>query len=124
MAQLKKRILVVEDEHDILELLNIILQRAGYEVHLCDNGRNAIAKLKEVHPHLMILDVMLPGLDGKAIAEAVSRDGELSGTSIIIASALEASEKMFAGNPLVKDFCFKPFRTSTLLEKVKRVMGD
>lgn len=124
MTEMKKRIVIVEDERDILELLNLILIRAGYEVHLCDNGRNAMALLKKVHPHLLILDVMLPGLDGRAIAEAVSKDEDLAGVSIMITSALEAADKMFVGNPQVKDYCFKPFRTSTFLEKVKRIMGD
>lgn len=124
MAELKKRIVVVEDERDILELLNMILTRAGYEVYLCDNGRNAIDLMKKVRPHMIILDVMLPGLDGKAIAAKMAADEDLSGVSIMVTSALEESEKMFAGNPQIKDFCFKPFRTMTLIEKVKKIMDD
>lgn len=121
---LKKRIVIVEDERDILELLNMILTRAGYDVYLCDNGRNALPLIKSTRPHLVLLDVMLPGFDGKAIAEEMAKDEDLLGTSIIVVSALEESEKMFVGHPQVKDFCFKPFRSSVLLEKVKKVMGD
>lgn len=124
MDAMKKRIVVIEDERDILELLNLILTRAGYEVYLCDNGRNAIDLLKSIRPHLVILDVMLPGFDGKAIANAMTVNEDLSGTPILVTSALEESEKMFSGNPQVKDFCFKPFRSSILLEKVKTIMGD
>lgn len=124
MAQLKKRIVVIEDERDILELLNMILNRSGYEVYLCDNGRNALDLIRKVRPHLVLLDVMLPGYDGKAIAAEMAKDEDLQGTSIMIVSALEASEKMFTGSPQVKDFCLKPFRTSVLVEKVKRIMGD
>ncbi len=124
MAQLKKRIVIIEDERDILELLNMILSRSGYEVYLCDNGRNAIDLIRKVRPHLVLLDVMLPGYDGKAIASAMAKDEDLQGASIMIVSALEESEKMFTGNPQVKDFCLKPFRTSVLVEKVKRIMGD
>ena len=124
MAQLKKRIVVIEDERDILELLNMILNRSGYEVYLCDNGRNALDLIKKVRPHLVLLDVMLPGYDGKAIASELAKDEDLQGVSIMIVSALEESEKMFLGNPQVKDFCLKPFRTSVLVEKVKRLMGD
>ena len=54
----------------------------------------------------------------------MAKDEDLQGTSIMIVSALEASEKMFTGSPQVKDFCLKPFRTSVLVEKVKRIMGD
>jgi len=124
MPELKKRIVVIEDEVDILELLNLILSRNGYEVYLCDNGRNALDLIRKVRPHLVLLDVMLPGYDGKYIADAMARDEEMQGSSIMIVSALEASEKMFIGNAQVKDFCLKPFRTSTLLEKVKHIMGD
>ncbi|MDR0953400.1 MAG: response regulator [Elusimicrobiota bacterium] len=124
MSELKKRIVVVEDERDILELINLILTRAGYEVYLCDNGRNALDLIKKVRPHLVVLDVMLPGMDGKAIVAAMAADEDLQTTSVMITSALEESAKIFSGNPLVKDFCFKPFRTSVLLEKVKKIMGD
>jgi len=121
---LKKRIVIIEDERDILELLNMILTRAGYEVYLCDNGRNAMSLIKSVRPHLVLLDIMLPGVDGKAIADAMAKDEDLSATGIIVVSALEEAEKMFMGHPQIKDFCFKPFRTSVLLEKVKKAMGD
>lgn len=124
MTALKKRIVVIEDERDILELLNLILSRSGYEVYLCDNGRNALDLIRKTRPHLVLLDVMLPGYDGKAIASAMNNDEDLQGAAIMIVSALEESSKMFTGNPQVKDFCLKPFRTATLLEKVKRIMGD
>ena len=91
---LKKRIVIVEDERDILELLNMILTRAGYEVYLCDNGRNALDLIKTTRPHLVLLDVMLPGFDGKAIAASMAENEDLSSTSIIIVSALEEAEKI------------------------------
>ncbi len=124
MSELKKRIVVVEDERDILELLGLILTRAGYEVYLCDSGRNAIELLKKVRPHLLILDIMLPGYDGKAIVEAMTKDEDLMGTYIMIVSALEEAERMFTNYPQVKACCLKPFRSSTLVEKVKQIMGD
>ena len=124
MEEMKKKIVIVEDERDILQLLNLILVRAGYEVHACDNGRNAIPLIKKVRPHLVILDLMLPGLDGRAIVEEMAKDEELFGTSVMITSALEEASHMFSGNPIVKDYCYKPFRTSVLLQKVKKIMGD
>lgn len=124
MDEIKKKIVIVEDERDILQLVNLILVRAGYEVHACDNGRNAIPLIKKIRPHLVILDLMLPGLDGRAIVEEMAKDEELFGTSVMITSALEEAGNMFTGNPIVKDFCYKPFRTSVLLQKVKKIMGD
>lgn len=66
---MKKRILIVEDEASIIDLLTLILAREGYEIHSCQTGRDAIATMKKVHPHLVILDVMLPGLDGASIVK-------------------------------------------------------
>lgn len=124
MAELKKKIVIVEDEMDILELLNMILTNAGYETYLCDNGRNALDLIQKVRPHLVILDLMLPGFDGKAIVKAMSEDEDLLDTSVLMISALEEAQKMFVGYPQVRDVCVKPFRTSALLEKVKAIMGD
>jgi len=124
MAELKKKIVIVEDEVDILELLNMVLTNAGYEVYLCDNGRNALDLIKKVKPHLVILDLMLPGFDGKYIVKQMSEDDELLDTAVLIISALEESEKMFQGFSQVRDFCIKPFRSSALLQKVKELMGD
>ena len=124
MAEMKKKIVIVEDERDILQLVNFVLVRAGYEVHACDNGRNAIPLIKKVRPHLVILDLMLPGLDGRAIVEEMAKDEELLGISVMITSALEEASNMFVGNPIVKDYCYKPFRNSVLLQKVKKIMGD
>ena len=67
---------------------------------------------------------MLPGLDGRAIVEEMGKDEEIYGTPVMVTSALEQAGHMFAGNPIVKDFCYKPFRTSVLLQKVKTIMGD
>jgi two-component system alkaline phosphatase synthesis response regulator PhoP len=124
MAELKKKIVVVEDEADILELIKMVLTNAGYEIHPCDNGRDALNLIKTVRPHLVILDLMLPGFDGKYIVKTMAEDEDLLDTSVMIVSALEEAEKMFQGFPQVRDFCIKPFRTSVLLSKVKTLMGD
>lgn len=121
---MKKRILVIEDDIDIIELVNMILTRAGYEVTACENGRDAIAAIKQIRPHLILLDLMLPGMDGKSIVNEMSKDEEINSTSVLILSALEAAEQMFIGNPQIKGFCFKPFSPNALLDKVKKVMGD
>ncbi len=121
---MKKRIVVVEDETDILQLLNMILSRAGYEVYLCDNGRNALDLIRKVRPNLILLDMMLPGMDGKAIVSAMAEEEDIAGIPVIITSALEESEQMFMGNPQIKGFAFKPFKMADLLESVKEVLGE
>ena len=64
MSSLHNKILLVDDEQDILEFLSYNLRKEGYEVYTSTNGRNAIELAKEVKPQLIILDVMMPGLDG------------------------------------------------------------
>ena len=121
---MKKRILIVEDEITILQLLVMVLAREGYEVHSCQTGREAIAKMKEVHPHLVILDVMLPGLDGQAVVSIMGEDDELSSIPVLVTSALVESESMFRPYPQVKAFCAKPFVLKDLVIKVKQCLGD
>ncbi len=121
---MNKRILIVEDEITILQLLSLVLAKAGYEVHTCQSGRDAIARMKEVRPHLVILDVMLPGLDGRAVASIMEQDDELSGIPIIVTSALVESEHMFQPFPQVKAFCAKPFVLKDLVIKVKQCLDD
>ena len=121
---MNKRILIVEDEITILQLLSLVLAKAGYEVHTCQSGRDAIARMKEVRPHLVILDVMLPGLDGRAVASIMEQDHELSGIPIIVTSALVESEHMFQPFPQVKAFCAKPFVLKDLVIKVKQCLND
>ena len=121
---MKKRILIVEDEASIIDLLTLVLAREGYEVHSCQTGRDAIAALKKVHPHLVILDVMLPGLDGASIVKIMGEDEMLSSTPVIVTSALVESEKMFVPYPQVKSFCSKPFALTEFVAKVKQAIGD
>lgn len=121
---MKKRILIVEDEASIIDLLTLVLAREGYEVHSCQTGRDAIAAMKKVHPHLVILDVMLPGLDGTSIVKIMGEDETLSSTPVIVTSALVESEKMFTPYPQVKSFCSKPFALAEFVAKVKQAIGD
>jgi len=121
---MKKRILIIEDEAAIVDLLRLVLEREGYEVHSCQTGRDAISTMKEVHPHLVLLDVMLPGLDGVSIVRIMHEDEQLASTPVIVTSALRESEKLFAPFPQMKGFCSKPFALKELVEKVKHALGD
>ncbi len=121
---MKKRILIVEDETSIVELLLLVLSREGYELAVCQTGRDAIAQMKEFHPHLVLLDVMLPGLDGASIVKIMSEDENLVNIPVLITSALVESQRMFQLFPQVKGFCSKPFVLTELISKVKKAIGD
>lgn len=121
---MRKRILIVEDELSIVQLLSLVLSKAGYETHVCQSGRDAISRIKQIHPHLVLLDVMLPGLDGRTIVSIMGEDDELSNVPIIVTSALVESENMFHQFPQVKAFCPKPFVLKDFINKVKDALGD
>ncbi len=121
---MKKRILIVEDEASIIDLLKLILTREGYEVASCQSGRDAIAAIKAYHPHLVILDVMLPGLDGISIVRIMNEDEMISSTPVIVTSALVESQKMFVSFPQVKGFASKPFVLAEFTKQVKKAIGD
>lgn len=121
---MQKRILIVEDEISIVELLTMVLMREGYEVASCQTGRDAINMMKEFHPHLVLLDVMLPGLDGAGIVKIMSQDEMLMNIPVIVTSALVESAPIFQPYPQVKGFCSKPFVLTDLVEKVKKAIGD
>lgn len=121
---MNKRILIIEDEISIQQLLQLVLSKEGYEVHSCQSGREAIGAIKQVHPHLVLLDVMLPGMDGRSVLSIMAQDQELNSIPVLITSALVESEMMFQPFAQVKGFCAKPFVLKDLVQKVKRCLGD
>lgn len=121
---MKKRILIVEDEASIVDLLTLVLSREGYDVFSCQTGRDAIAMMKQVQPQLVVLDVMLPGLDGNSIVKIMSQDNMLSAIPVIITSALVEASRMFKDFVQVKDCAVKPFILTDFIAKVKKHIGD
>lgn len=121
---MKKRILIIEDEPSIIELLLMVLSREGYELDTCQTGRDAIAKMKEFHPHLILLDVMLPGLDGASIVKIMAEDETLMNIPVLVTSALTNSQQLFQKFPQVKGFCTKPFVLKELVVQIKKAIGD
>jgi len=117
-----KKIVIVEDDPSIAEMTKMMLERAGFAVAVCDNGREAVDFIKEAKPDLILLDVMLPGMDGSAIAKELAKLPETSYIPIVAASALEESKQLFAGIRQVRGFCPKPFTIKKLLEVINSVL--
>lgn len=117
------KIMIVDDDPEISNLLQYTLESMGHVVRVCDNGRDVVDNLKEFLPDLMILDVMLPGIDGYSIATTLSQDPELSKIPIIVLSALEPSRSLFGKFNQVIAFMTKPFSTDELLETVNNALS-
>lgn len=119
-----KKILVVDDEPEILGLVQYGLEAAGYEVAICDNGRQVWDEIAKNKPDLMVMDVMLPGEDGYSIQNKISQNEVTKDIPVIILSALEPSKTLFQKFPQVVSFMTKPFRSEELLATVKAALKD
>jgi DNA-binding response OmpR family regulator len=116
-------ILVVEDEADIREVVLYNLKREGYEAIGCETGTQALAAIKMKRPDLVILDLMIPELDGLTVCQQVRADPEVSSTPIVIVSAKEEESDVVIGLGLgADDYVSKPFRPKELMARVKAVL--
>jgi DNA-binding response OmpR family regulator len=114
-----KKVLVIDDEPEMLSLVKFTLEQGGFEVHTCDNGRTAWDEIAKVKPDVLVLDVMLPGIDGYSLQLKMSQDPSTKDLPIVILTALEPSKTLFQKFPQVAGFMTKPFKTEELLKTVK-----
>lgn len=124
----KKRLLLIEDEEVILELLRERLVTAGYEVTVAQNGMAGLALIKELHPDLVLLDMLLPGLSGFQILEKMKEAGLLPGTPVLIISnsgqpiELERALQLGVRDYLIK-VNFDPHEVLMRVENILRAEG-
>ncbi len=117
------KILVVDDDSAINELIKINLELQGYEVVQAFNGLEGFAKAKQEEPSLIILDVMMPEVDGYTMAQRVRQAEDISDTPIIMLTALsELNNKVDGFNIGVDDYLTKPFEIEELLVRVRAVL--
>jgi two-component system, OmpR family, alkaline phosphatase synthesis response regulator PhoP len=117
------KILLVDDEPDILEFLGYNLQKEGYEVHTCSNGRDGLAKAKATHPHLIILDVMMPEMDGIETCREIRLVPEIKDTLVIFLTARGEDYSQIAGfDAGADDYVTKPIKPRVLVSRVKALL--
>jgi DNA-binding response OmpR family regulator len=116
------RILVVEDEFGIAEVLQSALNDAGHNVMIAINGRQGLERLKETQPDLVILDFMMPVLDGPGMLRAIKSSPEFSNVPAILMSSLPESAVAQEASGLYDDFLRKPFHLRTVLEMVNSIV--
>ncbi len=119
----KKRILVVDDEEDILELVRFNLQKAGYVVLCATSGEKAVELARKEQPDLLVLDLMLPGMDGLDVAKFLKNNTETKDIPIIMLTARGEEADVVTGLELgADDYMTKPFSPRILLARVKAVI--
>lgn len=117
-----KKIFIADDDPEISSLVQYTLEALGYQVKICDTGRDVMDVLHSYKPDLMLLDVMLPGVDGYSLAGQISEDKQLNQMPIIVLTALDPSRTMFQRFPQVVGFMSKPFNTDDLVETIKTAL--
>jgi len=119
----KERILVVDDEEDILELVRFHLAREGYQLTLAATGEEALKKAKHETFDLVVLDLMLPGLDGLEVAKALKADARTKGVPIVMLTAKGEDADVVSGLEIgADDYITKPFSPRVLTARVKAVL--
>jgi len=117
------KILLVDDEPDILEFLSYNISNEGYEVYTAQNGREAIEKAKNVNPHLILLDVMMPEMDGMETCEILRQDKNFKNTIIAFLTARGEDYSQIAGfDAGADDYITKPIKPKVLISRIKALL--
>jgi two-component system, OmpR family, alkaline phosphatase synthesis response regulator PhoP len=117
------KILIADDENDILEFVSYNLRKAGYQVFVAKNGLEAIKKAKEHVPHLIILDVMMPEMDGMEACREIRQISELNDSIITFLTARNEAYSQIAGLEAgADDYITKPIKQNLLISKVNSLL--
>ena len=117
------KILIADDEPEIIEFCTFTLQKLKHTVLSAETGPRTLEKLKSEKPDLLLLDVMLPGMDGSALQLQLSQDADLARIPVIIITALKPAEPLFDKFDQVASFLSKPFRSEDLVDAVDRALS-
>jgi DNA-binding response OmpR family regulator len=120
----KHRILVVDDDPHISELVYVNLDAAGYDVDRAGNGHEAIARIAARRPDLIVLDVMMPVMDGWELCKTLRDDPETRDIRILMLTARDTERDRMVGKGVfgVDDYLTKPFSLTTLLASCERLL--
>jgi two-component system alkaline phosphatase synthesis response regulator PhoP len=123
MEPTSAKILIVDDEQDIIEILQYNLTKCGYTVYTASDGKEAVKKAKKVLPDLILLDVMMPNLDGIQACEEIRQIPELKNTIIAFLTARSEDYSEIAGfNAGADDYIAKPIRPKVLITRIQTLL--
>ena len=123
MGMSKESILIVDDEEDVLELVRYNLDKNGYQIETATTGEDALAKARAKLPNLVILDLMLPGIDGLEVCKNIKRDPKTQNIPIIMLTAKGEEADIITGLELgADDYVTKPFSPKVLVARARRIL--
>jgi len=117
-----KKILVADDEDEILELIKVSLEMEKFEVLTVSHGSRLMSIIKTQNPDMLVLDVLLPGIDGYSLQLQLAQDETTKNLPVIVMTGLPASKSLFDKFEQVKLFLAKPFEMEVLVNKVKEIL--
>ena len=125
MAEERQKIVCIEDEPEMIDLVRLILGRRGFELIGAVGGREGLETVRQVKPDLVLLDLMMPDMDGWEVYQQMKADEELREIPVVVVTAKAQSIDKVLGLHIAKvdDYVTKPFGPQELLESVSRVLG-
>ena len=115
-----KKILVVNDETELLKAINILLKTSGYEVVTAQDGQEGLEKAKSLSPDLIVLDILMPKMDGYEVCRLLKFDEKYKSIPIIMLTAkVQDIDKAMGKKVGADDYIAKPFETQDLIDKIK-----
>lgn len=119
----KESVLVIEDDPDILDLVQYNLEREGYKVHTCSDGELGLQQALLLKPQLILLDLMLPGLDGLSVCKKLRAAPDLENTPIVMLTARGEESDIIVGLEMgADDYVIKPFSPKELVARMRAVL--
>ncbi|MFV0313625.1 MAG: response regulator, partial [Anaerotignum sp.] len=116
----KQKILVVDDDKHIAELISLYLEKEGYDTHEVYDGREAVKVANSINPDLIVLDLMLPGLDGYQVCTEIRKTNNVP--IIMLTAKGETFDKVLGLELGADDYMVKPFESKELVARVKAVL--
>src|SRR5512139_3016833 len=125
MAENKKKVVCVEDEPEIIDLIRLILGRKGFDLTGATGGLEGLELIRRIKPDLVLLDLMMPDMDGWEVYQQLRSDDELKHIPVIIVTAKAQSIDKVLGLHIAKvdDYVTKPFGPQELLQSIEKVLS-
>lgn len=119
----KKKILVVEDNHAILDVITLILESESFHVEGLNNGTNFLNYVQEFNPDVIIMDIMLPDIDGRMLLKALKETDIMHHIPVLMISARYNANNYILDGVSADDFMAKPFNIDELMDKIYALLG-
>lgn len=120
------KIVCIEDDPKTIDLVKLILKKEGFEVTGVDNGRDGLSVIEEIHPDLVLLDLMMPDMDGWEVYQSMRANEAMRHVPVIVLTAKAQSIDKVLGLHIAKvdDYITKPFSPGELIQSVRKVLAE